>query len=316
MEQLVLVRPKPGSKKFKTTEGIKNVYSISRDEGQTYLDESIGTYDKERFPKSRQMFRPEWSYGKRRWMLKGYENNSEDLNKLVAACKFKYKLGHPLQNQFIKECDIFDFNDAFFSHKMLRALAQEGDVVLDKSRPFDQIILAGLLSNPKFQYSTDGNINTTTSNRVKYIIIDKGIEQNKRKTNREKELLVGDLWKNLTDKKKMAIAISLNLIASEDTDRGLIDDILYDYANSKENAKGLAISKQDLFIQMCNMDTAKLNIQFTIGKAKAAGYLKRTKQGWMLFGVNIGKSDQNVEEYFSNPDNQEMLFRLDEQLEK
>src|SRR4029079_13854535 len=298
-QQLVLVRPKPGSKKFKTIDGIKNFFNVSRDEGQTYLDENVGSYDKERFPKSRQMFRPEWSYNKHRWMLKGFDTNSDALNALAASCKFKYKQGHPLQNQFIKDCDVNDFGDAFFNHKMLRVLAQEGDCVLDKNRPFDQIILAGMISNPKFQYSENGNVDISTSNRVKYLIIDKGVQQNKRQKSREKELMVADLWKNLTDKKKLAIGISLNLISNESTDRGIIDDVLWDYANSKENAKGMDATKQDVFVQMCNMDTATLNIQYTIGKARSAGFLKRTKQGWMLFGINIGKSDKNVEEYFA-----------------
>ncbi len=319
MSSLVIVKPKVNSKKFQTMDGMRNVVNISRDAGTTFNDESAGTWEKERFPRSRQMFRPLWSYSKRRWALSGYEANSPELNKLAESCKLKYKQGHPLAGQYIKEADVFDFGDPFFNHKQLRVLAQEGDTILNKDRPFDQIILAGLLINPEFQYQNGETTSTMpSSNKVRYVIVDKGKELNSKKILREREQLAGDLYKSLNDQKKLAIAMSLNLIKDESTDRGLIDDILYDYAMSKDKAKDTYLTKQEIFIEMCNLKTDKLNIEFTIGKAKAAGFLKQTKQGWMLFGNSIGRTQKDVNTYFSNTDNQdvqEALLRLEEQLE-
>lgn len=319
MSSLVIIKPRNNSKKFQTTEGMRSIVNVSRDAGHTYNDEQVGTWEKERFPKSRQMFRPMWSHTKKRWVISGYEKNSPELNELVALCKLKYKPGHPLAGQFIKEADLQDFGDAFFNHKQLRVLAQEGDTMLDKDRPFDQIILAGLLMNPEFQYQgADTIASQAFSNKVRYLIIDKGKEINSRKLLREREQEAYDLYKGLNDQKKLAISMSLNLIKDEKTDRGLIDDVLWEYAKSKDQAKDTHLSKQEIFIEMCNLKTDKLNTQFSIGKAKSAGFLKNNKtQGWMLFGQVIGKSMKDVEEYFANTDNQEVqetLARLDEQL--
>ena len=261
------------------------------------------------------MFRPDWSASKRRWMLKGFEDNSDKLNETVKKCRLKYKLGHPKQNQFIEECDIYDFADPFLTHKQFRVLAQEGDTLLYKNHPMDSLVLAGLLVNPKFQYVGNGNTETTMfSNRVKYIIIDKNVDKVNKKASRDKDLKVSEVWKALNDKKRLAIAMSLSLITSENTDREIIDDVLYSFATSKEVPKGSQMSKQDIFINLAEMNTADLNLQYTIGKAKASGFLKKTRQGWMLYGNNIGREDSDVLAYLSNPANQEAMFRLEESL--
>lgn len=314
-EEIVIVKPRPGSKKFQTMEGVKNVHSVSRDGGATYGEESVGIYTKERFPKSRQMFRPDWSSSKRRWVMKGFEDNSPELNELVKRCRLKYKPGHPKQNQFIEECDIYDFADPFLTHKQFRVLAQEGDTLLYKNHPLDKLVLAGLLVNPKFQYVGNGNAdNAMYSNRVKYIIIDKNVDKVNKKVSREKDMEILDTWKALNDKKKLAIAMSLSLITSEDTDREIIDDVLYSFATSKETPKGSQMSKQDMFLSVAKLSTADLNLQYTIGKAKASGFLKKTRQGWMLYGNNIGREDSDVIAYLSNSSNQEVMFRLEESL--
>jgi hypothetical protein len=313
-DSYVIIRPKAGSKKFQSMEGMKNYVNITSD-GVNFQDQNIGTWDKERFPKSRQMFRPHWSKTKRRWMLKGFETNSPELNELVAKCKFKYRVGHPQVNQYIKETDIFDWSDPFMNHKSFRVIAQEGDTLLNKNHHFDQLVLAGLLEDPRFQYNSESGANTPFSNRVKYVIIDKGIEGNSRKISRQKSENVHELWKALTDVKKMAIAVSLGLVKDENTDREFVDDVLWDFATSKAQAKGSHLSKQDVFVEMCEMGTAKLNTQYLIGKAKAAGFLKHTKQGWMMFGVNIGRTDKAVEDYVNDTNNQELIDRLEKNLE-
>ncbi len=318
MASFVVVKPRSNSKKFQTTDGMRSMVNVSRDAGNTYNDESAGTWDKERFPKSRQMFRPMWSYTKRKWVLSGFDKNSPDLNELVAGCKLKYKPGHPLQGQFIKEADLTDFGDAFFNHKQLKVMAQEGDTLLDKERPFDQLILAGLLMNPEFQYqSAEDTGSQPMSNKIRYLIVDKGKELNSKKISREREQQAYDLYKGLNDQKKLAIAVSLNLIRDENTDRGLIDDVLWDFAKSKDKAKDTYLSKQEIFIEMCNLKTDKLTTQYLIGKAKGAGFLKKTNQGWMLFGQILGKTEKDVEKYFNDVDNadtQEVIANLEEQL--
>lgn len=317
MSSYVIIKPKPGSLKFQAIDGMTALHSYSTDEGATKL-EMPEKYSRERFPKSRQMFRPLWSYTKKRWLIDGFDTNSPALDELVKQCRLKYKDGHKLAGQMIESADIYDYGDAFFTNKRLRIIAGEGETRLDKEHPLDKMILAGMRMDPRFKYVTDGRSihDSPGMTRVKYLIIDKEHEVKSKSISGEKERKVGQLFENLNDKKRAAIAIALGLIVREDTDREIIDTVLWEYAKDQSKPKDSQLSKQDTFIAFCELDTAKLNVFYTIGRAKASGLMKKTKQGYLLFGNPVGKTDKEIETFFDNPDNQELIFRLEEQLEK
>jgi hypothetical protein len=318
MSSYVIVKPKPGSLKFQAIDGMTAMHSYSTDEGATKM-EMPERYNKERFPKSRQMFRPMWSFTKKKWLLKDFDTNSPALDELVKSCRLKYREGDKRAGQMIESADIYDYADPFFTNKRLRVIAGEGETRLDKNHPLDKVILAGMLMDPKFKYVTEGSHdlkNTPSGTKVKYLIVDRDYETKSKTASGAKERKVSTLFDSLNDKKRMTIAMSLGLIVKEDTDREIIDNALWAYAKDQTKEKDSPLSKQDVFITYCDMDTKDLNTRFLIGRAKSKGLMKKTKQGWLVMGHTAGKTDSEVERFFSNDDNQELIARLEEQLDQ
>lgn len=319
MAELITVRPKQGSKRFRAINGLMTQYQKITENNQEE-ERATGEYKSERFPNSRQMFRPVWSASRRMWMLKGFENmddkKHQELNKLVAACKLKYSDKHPNAKQYITTADVYDSADPFFNHHLLRVITYEGQASLDKSRPIDKILLAGLSADHTFQQGGE-KINPVLSQRVKYVITDKNIDTQIKKETRTLTVQATKLYAGLTDAKKMKIALALALISNENVDRGIIDEVLWDASqDNKSMMGGTRLTKQKAFIQMCEADTEELNIRHKIQRAKATGKLKKHKtQGYLLFGNPIATTDGKLYEYFSDPANQEIMIRLEQALE-
>lgn len=308
MAEIVTIKPTPGSRKFKAVQGMHSKHTVS--DGTNEQEKTTGEYTGQRFPKSRQMFRPLWSNSRRRWLIHGYEDNHEELNDLVKKCKLKYPAKTPKAGQYIEEADIFDFSDPFFTSRYLKVIANEGEIMLDKSKPLDKIILLSLLENPQFQSSNDGNPLFTS--RVKYLISDRDIELVAKKDKRDKESKIVKLYEGLTSQKKMKVAIAMGLIPNENVSIDVVEDLLYQAAKdviTKVSTEG-NITRQDLFIKLCEMTTEQLNLKHKIAQAKSKGFLKKNDGGFMLFGNPVGKNEKQIEAYMSNPDNQELLDRL------
>lgn len=314
MAEIVTIRPRSGSKMFKAVKGQITQFQKITEGGQD-TDRSAGEYKSERFPNSRQMFRPMWSNSKRRWLIKNFDSNSEDLNKLVTSCKLKYEKNSHKPNQYIMEADLYDANDPFFNHKSLKVITYEGQITLDKNRPIDKIILLSLQANHQFQEGGE-SINPLLSSRVRYVITDKNLDTSIKKKTRQTSLDALKLYDKLSDDKKVKIAMAMGLISNESVDRVLIDEVLWEACQDNVTKASNKESKQDIFIKMCNSDSTELNMKHLIQKAKASGKLKKNKtQGYLLFGQPIGTTESKIFEYFSNPENQEMLIRLEQSLE-
>lgn len=319
MAEIVTIRPKSGSKRFKAIKGQMSQFQKITEESGAERNELAGEYKSERFPNSRQMFRPMWGSSKRRWLMSGFDKfdtkEQNELNELVAKCKLKYGAKDPRAMQYITEADIYDSNDPFFNHKSLRVITYEGQVSLDKSRPLDKIILMALQADSQFQQGGE-TVNPMLSQRVRYVITDRNIDVKIKRAHRTKIMKSTKLYDNLTDNKKFKIAMSMGLISSEKTDRSIIDEVLWDACQDNKTKLSNKMSKQDLFISMCIATSEELNTRHMIQKAKASGNLKKNKQqGWLLFGEAISRTDAKLYEYFNNPDNQEILLRLENVLE-
>lgn len=241
----------------------------------------------------------------------------KELNALVKACKLKYSDKDPRAKTYIEEADVYDSDDAFFNHRALRIISYEGQLSLDKSRPIDKIILLGLQPNNQFQEGGE-KINPLLSSRVKYVITDKNIDTKIKKELRNDMMEATKLYAALNDDKKVKIAMAMGLISNENVDRALVDEVLWDVCqDSKSMMGGSKITKQKAFINLCKTGGEELRIRHMIQKAKASGNLKRNKtQGWLLFGQPVGSTDGKLYEYFSNPENQEAMMRLEKALEE
>lgn len=305
-DSIVRIVPKKGSRRFKAIGGMTTKF-ISEENGKQVVKKKTD-FRSERFPKTRQMFRPVWSNSRSRYLMDGFDgDNAEELNALVKKCKLKYPKGHPNESQYIQEADMYDYNDPFLTHKDFKIIAEEGTFSLDKNVPMQKLLLSAIIPNHLFQIGSENN--PSVSGRVKYIIIDDSTDKEIKKENRSKKVKVYAYYDGLSDDKKMKIAMGMRLISDENMDRSIIDDILFQAAEDP--------AKQDEFIEFCEMDSETLNQRFLVGKAKAKGILrfKSSKIGYLLFGKPVGRKIENVYDHISDPENSETLMRLQEALE-
>ena len=311
MPQLVTVKPKPGSRRF-TVQGNITQYNKTSDTPMSSEVQPTGNFKGERFPNSRQPKRVKWSNSKRRWLLAGAPENSKGLNRLVEQCKLKYEDDHPRKGEYITECDIFDREDPFLTHSKMKMIAREGEFVLDKDHPKDKILIMAIQA--QHDYEVDGVSKSST--RTRYIITDKNIDKRAKQKMRKQETQAIELYMQMNPKKRMQIAMAMGLIANENADQDVIDDVLY-AAVKDTSTKSQGKSKQEYFIALAQTDDVDVKIRFMIQKARATGYLKKVKDiGWTIFGQPVGKTDAQVYAHFRNPENQSMLTRLNEALEE
>ena len=308
MSQLVTITPKPGSRKFQVVgAGMTQFNQIS---GSTNPGDvaQTGEFKGQRFPNSRQIFKPKWSLTKRRWMLAGCDKNSKKLNEIVARCKLKYQDNDPRYPGYITEADIFDDDDAFFKHKLLKIIAREGEFVLDKDVPKDMILIMSVQAS--HQFALKGETMGPISNRVKYLITDKNIDAAAKRNVRNQEMEATQLFAAMSDEIKTKIAMGMGLISKETEDKVLLDDMLWAAAKNTKSRASNGLSIQEYFIAMAKTTTDEINIRYLIQKARGEGHLKKTPDGWMLFGQPVGMSDGQVYDYFKNGENVKMINRL------
>jgi len=313
MSNIVRIIPKPGSRRFKTIGNVMHNKYTEDVNGRTV--ERTSKYKAERFDKSRQMWRPEWSFSKKRWDFKGFDGSDpeqmEKFQELVKRCKLKYEKGHPDHPRYIEEADIYDFNDPFLTHKDFKVLAEQGNISLDKNHPFDQLILAGLMQLDEFQLGAEDN--PIISGRARYLIIDDALDKQVKKENRNEKMEVYDMFKALTDDDKVKIAFAMSLINSPDMDREVIDDLLFQAAEDTSQRKDMPMSNRALFKSLCKMDPEERNIRYLVGRAKPEGILRwRSDSGYLLFGKPVAKTYDNLIEYLKDPEHGPDLMRLQE----
>ncbi|MDG1314749.1 MAG: hypothetical protein P8P29_04390 [Flavobacteriaceae bacterium] len=304
MARIITIKPKPNSKKFFSS---ATQYRTTKDQNGAEKSTSAGTYKGERFPNSRQMFRPKWSSSKRMWVIKSYEGNDEPLSELVPKCKLKYAKKHRREGEYITEADIYDFSDPFFTHKLLKVVSKEGQITLDKDRPFDKIILRGMMADPVFQAGLKSN--GMLSSRVKYIVSDKDQDVKLRKQVRSVKREAYKLFEALNYKKKIKIALIMNVIVGSDIDPDMLDDALFRVIDNDKDKIGKK-TKQQFFIDTCNSTTEELDFEHMLVLAKRGAHLRKRKNGFELFGSFVGKDMNIVRAYLKSEENQDAYMRL------
>lgn len=319
MSKIVTIKPSPLSKKFTSIIGEMQRYSENAGADGRVVSRSLGSYKQERLPNSSQIERPiAFSSQKKKWMLKDYDTNSDELNDLVKSCNLQndmpkhYNFGRDILN-----CDIYNLNDPFFNHLQLKIKFSEGEGVLKLDTPKDKLLYAGALSNSRFQVSGD-KLNPALTGRAKYILVDKEIDSKIKKESRGRKLEAIELLKEMTDEKKLTVALAMGLVKDERVDSAIIDDLLWEAVEDATNKYADSnTTKQEYFIKIAKSDNEDLSTRRTIQKAISSGIIKKDREtnSFTAFGGHIGKDRQQVVTFLLKPENSDLLFRIDKALE-
>lgn len=316
MPELVTITPKPGTRKFQVVDNTIAQYNRVTGTDDPTKVERTGEYKGQKLPNSRQVHRVNWSFSKRRWMLHGVSGSKkslEKLNEIVKACKLKYPAKHPSYLQYIETADIFDPEDPFFTHDKLKVIAREGEFVLDKTVAKDKILIMGIQASHEF--AIKGEEGGITSNRTKYFITDKNLDAAAEENARNKEIEATQKFTALSLDEKVKIAMAMGLLTRETDVEPEVDKVLWEAAHDKTR-RIAGLTRQDYFLAMCEASSDEINVRYLMQKARGDGHLKKTVDGWVLFGQNIGLDDKHVYSYFKNRENQDMINRLQDVLRK
>ncbi len=309
---LIKIIPSPLSKKFSNVDGPVMEYGEEENGAGQRNVRSLGEYKRERFPNSTQGERPiSFSASKKRYNLKNFENNSEELNALVKRCNLINDMrSHYDYNKPITTCDIFNMKDPFFNHKALKLVLDEGYGALNTDNPLEYILYEGVQANNKYQIGGEVS-NAALNGRAKYIIVDSSIDKDAKRSARDDRKKAERLVEAMGDDKKRAVALAMGLIVDGDTDISIITDLLEEAALNDKKSQGASMSTQKYLTKLAEAPSDELEARNYINKA-FKGFIKRDRESnsYILFGVQIGKDKQTVINYLLNPINSETLYRL------
>jgi len=306
MESILTIRP---AKQSNILKSIKANMLVEKVNSQgVKINEDIGNYNGLVIPGILGGNRIRWND-----TLKMYPVGSlkpDELNALVKECKFvNDKYGHPDRGRPIVTADPRDYNDPFFINRKAMVKLEEASTTLKSSDPFQKIFSEYLKTDFRnYKVNDDGS---TTSRVARFEVVDTNTAIHNGQKTRVQSQKATRLLDNLNDDKKMKIAMYLALAPSEDTDRQLIDDALWKICVATE---GPLLAKKDLFMSLAELATEKLGNRYLITKARSRGFLKKTKQGWLLNGVNIGNTEYEVESYFDDKNNEDVIVTLENTL--
>lgn len=305
MEQILTIKPSRESNILKSIKA-NVIYETQGDDGKIRTN-NLGAPKSLVIPGTSGNKRISWNDEKRSFYL-GEDLTDEDLNILVAACKFKNDMvGHPDKGRIIVTADRRDRFDPFFNHRMAQVLLEEATGSLNSSTPFEKIFIYYAKNSPKDFINNELGDQNVSSLSAKYVLIDSNnVATHKQKIRRDSQE-ASRLLENLDDSKKRKISMYLGV--SEKTDLSLVEDFLWDICvnpNKEEQRK--------LFIQLCTLSTEKLAMRELIALAKQHGFLKIKSGRWILQGVEIGKNDKEVDAYFDDLNNSDVIEALEKKI--
>lgn len=310
---LIKIIPSPLSKKFNNIEGSVLEYDETENASGQRSVRSLGEYKKERFPNSTQGERPiSFSVSKKRYNLKNFQTNSEELNQLVKRCNLTNDMkSHYDYNKPIISCDVYNVKDPFFNHSKLKFLLDEGYGALNTDNPLEYLLYEGIQVNNKYQVGGETN-NVALNGRAKYIIVDSSIDKEIKKQARDNRKTAEKLLDNMSDDKKRAVALAMGIIVDGDTNIEMITDLLEEVALDDRKSTIAGMSRQNYLIKLAEAAPDELEARNYINMAYKKGLIKKDKESNTntLFGVQIGRDKNAVTNYLLNPINSDTLHRL------
>lgn len=319
MNDIIQIRPVEGSRRVakKITQEFYASVEHENSGGDAIMKED---FNDDRWDGTQQTAMPIYDYKLGRFRIidptdheykKELLENSEELNKLAARCKFKREFG-PNKGEYINEIDIFDDDDDFMRHSDLYITHESGKGDYDSANPINKIMILHLMAEPDYQI---GGKNSTTPIRVgvKYLIINPEIDKKVAKDTREKRYLA---MKNITSlgtnkSKKLSLAMALNILDGyQDVKDVDLDSLLDEYAMDAKTELSPNKSKQDYFNELFDLGDDLLKASFIYTAGVKFGFIRYNSTIWQAFGENIGKDKDAAISYLMTDDGMLLIERL------
>lgn len=305
---IITLKPTKNSKQFFSTAQTK--VKITDPQTGEEREKVTGQYKGERFPRSKQVIRPQFSINNSRWEIQIEE---DELQEFVKKFKLKYTKG-PLKGQFITEAELTDYGDAFFNHPELALIANEGILKLNLDNFREKFFYLCLLGSS--QVSANTGESQYVSSMVRYLLVDPKSDKKIERRGLDKTREAYKLLEALTYDKKLKVAFAMALHVNSNMDP---EDLDYELIRAIEDTKtvidDMNRKKVDLFIDICRLPADELYVKNLRGEARKYGIIRKAKgKGFTLYGVSIGNTEEDVEAFLGNEENEATVNRLEADL--
>lgn len=268
-----------------------------------------GAFKGERFPRTTQGFRPDWSTTANKW-LTGFETDTQEgidkLNDIARKMKLRVVDG-PRKGELITEADVYDFYDPFFNHPALLTRMTQGELVLSRTAPKDIFTHQAMRAAREFEPAGKGNKGISMA--VRYTISDKETDTKIEKKRINLTIESYAALKEMTFKRKLAIAGSLGIRVDEKTDKDIVETQLFNFiTENKVNEQG--ITAQELFLDLAQEKAESLELKYQISLGIKNSIIRKSNKAYYVGGQKISDNLQGLYDYYQDPINSEALTKL------
>jgi hypothetical protein len=222
---------------------------------------------------------------------------------------------HPEFGKYISKANIFDKYDPFFVNTKNKVTLKVGEVYLPTGEHdyLNKLLILSLMTLKEFQVGNKKSRGRGRG-RVRYTILDRATDRREKRRERELDAKAREYLGNLSDEMKLKVAIALGLIRDASLDKGLVDDLVWEYATDRETKTKGGITKQENFVQMIDKGVTHISAHYIFHIGKADGIIRMQNKEYTAFGERLGKTINESVEFLSR-DTNDMFERISTAIE-
>lgn len=294
-----VIRPVSGSRMLSRVANVVDHYIEGKDEAGNEVTEKLGTYNKERFPDSRQNFRPEFDGKLGQFDIRKKDGTlwtQEDADKCLKAFPLAYPEGHTKANEPITSCDIHNVADAYFISIGLMRYAEEGELALSWGITRDELLMQ-MYAGMEEVAMDDGQ--EFHPGDTRYLITDPDAQDDKVERKMNVKLDATKLFLGMQDdRQQMLDILSLfSVFPEEDQSMIAIRLELFKYVDDNTTTEDGA-TYQQRFITYGQFDKTELSLRASIAKGMASGDIRSRAGSYWFADESVGKMYAQVVEHF------------------
>lgn len=226
--------------------------------------------------------------------------SEKEINDLVKSLKFVKPDG-----TIIKEANIYNKEDEFFTHRFCKIKMTKDSRVFDLNIPKDRLGYLIMAADP-MTVLTKANLNKNP--KAQWVIEDEEKEAELELDNMENEIKTVEVFSKLPISKKRIILTCFGI----PNDLNIPDSVISNKLWNLLKADSPINNAKELFLNLTSEKEGKLHIIYTVNKGLQYSVLRMKGQEIMFNGTSIAKSKQELIEKLNLPENSALFLNIEE----
>ncbi len=323
----IFISAAPGSRRFdKINEAVGGAESqitgyqmVATIDGQE-RSETIGTYNKQRFPGSRQSTIPFWSADDNQYIFRRADGTiwtQADLNKAVQDIPMNYPQWSPKAGERIMESNLTNFEDVYINRFRRELFEGEDTLIINQSSgriSREKVFEDMMRGNRAFMDETADEIR---SSEVEFIIRNPQISEDREVAVREDKEQAFEYYTAMTsDPDRMRnILYMFGTDTEESVSTKTLRNLLFKKVDDNVTRQA-GNTLQKLFCQYSNLPPDELALKAVIAKASIRRILVDRAGAYEFEGTVIAGTYEGVVEYFRKAEHAPLLDAIKMRMER